>query len=612
MVVNVVAVVILSILTLAGLVAFSSRRWTVPAGRATLPDTSVVRPALVHFIMTACHPGTAAFDATILDLAARGFIGARGDANGIWLTYTEPGTATADVRLAGYEQKVLDALHGRLKNTGGAPFAAVAHVAQVDVDGTWKPFEAELTLAARNTGICRRRLPLSIAPVLVATATEASAVALAAVASTLPHHHQASVSVAWMAVAAVLTALILLGVGYQDRLTPVGSGLAARFRQERARLAADPSSWGMTSSGPVTWPEVSANTLARRAFAVAGTIPGAGPDPVTPGQRLRGRVASRQPSEKRKPTEAWSSFNGNWRLVPIRKSTGPGLGAGVFKVLLGMFLSFAAYGLTIPSGTEPLPLILFAVGLLSGGFGIAQVIRMAAIPTRETFNAQVIARWIEEVETENSSETVSYVAVDDGRKSWTFSGGTVAPLGLEDLVRVTVNPRTGQLVNLDVLEQQRPNTPTAVERAAARSSRPPDPLLRDDEVMQVVGPLIRTTPIPTIRGYGILYRGQNGNLSLIVASSGVANLGMKVGQRHGTPLPGIGDGAWLVSEGKSVMMQVGEQVAKITISGKGVVGHPDLMRSLAQKLAPRIAARAEWLKAALALASHARASSEQQ
>jgi hypothetical protein len=207
MVVSVVAVVILSILTLAGLIAFGSSRWTVPAGRAVLPDTSAVRPALVHFIMASCHPGTAAFDATILDLAARGFIGARSDANGIWLTYTEPGTATAGVRLAGYEQKVLDALHGRLKNTGGAPFAAVAHVARVDVEGAWKPFDDELRLAARNTGICRRRLPVSFGPVLVAMVTEASAVVLAAVASTLPHHHQASVSVPWTAVTAVLTAL---------------------------------------------------------------------------------------------------------------------------------------------------------------------------------------------------------------------------------------------------------------------------------------------------------------------------------------------------------------------------------------------------------------------
>ncbi|HEX9622867.1 MAG TPA: hypothetical protein VF979_00705 [Streptosporangiaceae bacterium] len=597
MVVNVVAVVILAVLTLAGMIAVGSSRWTVRVGRAALPDASIVRPALAHFIMSSCHPGTAAYDATILDLAARGFIGARSDANGIWLTYTEPGTATAGVRLAGYEQKVLDALHGRLKNTGGAPFAAVAHVARVDVEGAWKPFDQELRLAARNGGICRRRLPLSFAPVVVAACTEVTAVALAVAAISLARHHTNGGIVAGAVLTAIFLPLILLGIGYQDRLTPIGAGLAARFKQERAKLTADPSSWGMTTAGPLAWPEVSANTLARRAFAVAGTIPGAGPDPVTPRQRLTGRVVSKKPSEKQKPTEAWSSFNGNWRLVPIRKSTGPGMGAGVFKILLGLVLSLVAYGLYLPSGNGPFPVIVFVIALAFGGYGIAQVIRIAGIPTRETFNAQVIARWLEDVDSENSSSTISYLAVDDGTKSWTFGGTTVERLGLEDLVRVTVNPRTGELIDLGVLEQQRPNTPTEAERAVLRPARPPDPLMSDDEVTQVVGPLIRTTPIPTIGGYGTLYRGQNGNLSLIVASSGVANFGVKVGQRSGTPLPGIGDGAWLVSEGKSVMMQVGDQVAKITISGKGVVGHPGLMQSLAEKLAPRIIAQAARAKA---------------
>jgi hypothetical protein len=65
MVVSGIAVLILSVLTLAGLIVLGSSRWIAPAGRASLPDTSVVRPALVHFIMTSCHPGTAAFDAEI-------------------------------------------------------------------------------------------------------------------------------------------------------------------------------------------------------------------------------------------------------------------------------------------------------------------------------------------------------------------------------------------------------------------------------------------------------------------------------------------------------------------------------------------------------------------
>ena len=92
MLVTVVEAVALAILAAAGTFAFGSSRWTVRAGRACLPDTSIVRPALAHFTMTYCQPRSAAFEATILDLAARGFIGARSDDDGIWLTYTEPGS----------------------------------------------------------------------------------------------------------------------------------------------------------------------------------------------------------------------------------------------------------------------------------------------------------------------------------------------------------------------------------------------------------------------------------------------------------------------------------------------------------------------------------------
>jgi hypothetical protein len=295
MLVTVVEAVALAILAAAGTFAFGSSRWTVRAGRACLPDTSIVRPALAHFIMTYCEPRSAAFEATILDLAARGFIGARSDADGIWLTYTEPGSTTSGVRLAGYEQQVLDALHGRFTNTGEASFAAVAQAARADVGGVWTSFEKELRLAARNSGIRRRRPPLSLLPVLIAIVSLASCVALAAVSARAGSHGPHALSPAESAAfTAVLFPLFLAGMALQDRLTPVGSGLAARFKQERARLTADPASWGLPSAVLAEGPEVSATTLARRAVAVAVAVPGTGSDSAARQRRLGGRVASVQ------------------------------------------------------------------------------------------------------------------------------------------------------------------------------------------------------------------------------------------------------------------------------------------------------------------------------
>jgi hypothetical protein len=156
--------VISAILTVAGCAALVvlARSYVAKPGPTSAIDAVQVRPALVHFVMTNCKPGTAAYEATILDLAARGFLAARPHPTGLWLAYTEAGAAAAGATpLAAHEQGVLDSMHGRLKNTGGAPLAILAETCQVDVDGTWKPFEETLRTEARKRGICRRQLPLS-------------------------------------------------------------------------------------------------------------------------------------------------------------------------------------------------------------------------------------------------------------------------------------------------------------------------------------------------------------------------------------------------------------------------------------------------------------------
>jgi len=51
---------------------------------------SDVRPALVDLVLTECHPGVASYEATILDLAARGFLGISGGPDGLRVTLTRP------------------------------------------------------------------------------------------------------------------------------------------------------------------------------------------------------------------------------------------------------------------------------------------------------------------------------------------------------------------------------------------------------------------------------------------------------------------------------------------------------------------------------------------
>ena len=64
---------------------------------------------------------------------------------------------------------------------------------------------------------------------------------------------------------------------------------------------------------------------------------------------------------------------------------------------------------------------------------------MAAIPRTASFEGQVIARWHEDSESENTSSTVSYIAVDEGQRAWTFTGTELfSRVGLGDLATVTV------------------------------------------------------------------------------------------------------------------------------------------------------------------------------
>src|SRR5215469_15800803 len=71
----------------SGALVALARSYVAKPGPAAAIDGVQVRPALVHFVMTNCKPGTAAYEATILDLAARGFLAARVHPAGLWLAY---------------------------------------------------------------------------------------------------------------------------------------------------------------------------------------------------------------------------------------------------------------------------------------------------------------------------------------------------------------------------------------------------------------------------------------------------------------------------------------------------------------------------------------------
>jgi hypothetical protein len=200
--------------------------------------------------------------------------------------------------------------------------------------------------------------------------------------------------------------------------------------------------------------------LGRLAWAVAAgapvQIPGATPGVATGVRPGRGRAGARtgisgQFTGTPRPSAAWSSFGGQWRLVRIGPASFMRMHPA-FWLVLAAWLALMAYvssllpgpaGLLVPAGLA----VGSAAAAVGGARGLAA--RLAR-PAEASFQAQVIARWVEHSGTNDDDSYISCIAVDDGKRSWSFdvSGEAFAQLALGDTVAVRASPRSGKLLGL--------------------------------------------------------------------------------------------------------------------------------------------------------------------
>jgi len=198
--------------------------------------------------------------------------------------------------------------------------------------------------------------------------------------------------------------------------------------------------------------------LGRLARAIAAgapvRIPGATPGRATgvrPGRGRAGAGISGPGTGTPRPSAAWSSFGGQWRLVRIGPTTFMRIHP-VFWLVLAAWLALMAYvgsllpgraGLLVPAG--------LAVGAAAAAAGGARgLAARLARPAEASFQAQVIARWVEHSGANDDDTYISCIAVDDGERSWSFdvSGEAFAQLALGDTVAVRASPRSGKLLGL--------------------------------------------------------------------------------------------------------------------------------------------------------------------
>jgi len=557
-----------------------------PALRAGTADPgqslSSERPALVNLSVTRCRLNGAAYPATILDLAASGYLTVSESVPGrLWCDV--PASSPSGTGLARSERLVLAGARA-LAGGRGAPFEALAESCASDVRGRWEPFERAVRAEGRRAGITRPRLSTAARLLLYVGAGVVGATAFAAVYGRAHSGLWAPSVIAVLAF--VVPAVWARSVGRQDRLTARGAALGAWA----ARAAGD-----MTAAGRMAG--LAPAELGRLAWGVAvggpGQIPGATPGLATGVRPGRGRAGARtgisgQFTGTPRPSAAWSSFGGQWRLVRIGPAPFMRMHPAFWLVLAAWLALMAYVGSLLPGPAGLLVPAALAVGSAAAAVGGARgLAARLARPAEASFQAQVIARWLEHSGTNDDDSYISCVAVDDGERSWSFdvSREAFAQLALGDTVAVRASPRSGKLLGL-MSAQGWASWPWA-RHDVGTAAPPPGVLLSPDEVSAAVGRPVRGTG-STTGAASVVYRGEGITVIVTVADGFISSL-TALARRRGQPLPGVGDEAWLLNRGRTAVLLAGGLTAKVSAGGSATRSlPPDALARLAATVAERL------------------------
>jgi hypothetical protein len=418
---------IISVATSAGwlLALFAGMSATRSPRPRVAPGTGE-SPAVVSLL--AGNLASCGYPATLLDLAARG-----------WLGLTSPGPGAGPVmcviasspppgQLTDYERRVYEQVVSRAAGRGDVPARALsdgfAGPASENLksaeDRFMDAFASEVTGDARRRGLSRQRLSERTGCLLwLAAAVPAASLGLALHAR---HSH-----FVWVAVAGFVVAGWAAGVAVKgEKPTPAG-----RAALDRWRASADARVVGPAMSPG--WPD--------RQAAYAAAL---GRDRAA--VRLFSGQRGRPPGKK-----TWSSYGGSWREVTIGERQGclGVLGKMVMLVLWALVPATIA-GIVLSSGTLKLDLLLvLAVDVAAA---LVALSRYQSKPSSAEFDGLVLEAWTETVSDENSSSEVPYLAIDDGvrDRAWVFAVSSQQyAVGIPGtVVHAQVNPRRGALLEI--------------------------------------------------------------------------------------------------------------------------------------------------------------------
>ncbi len=438
---------------LLGLFAVVTRAREPDAGPPAMEMGGDEPPAVVNLITGGWELGREAVPATLIDLAARRVVSI--DSAGLdRFVLRVGGDAPAD--LTPYEQQVLDHVRRLAAPDDTVAAEALTTGPEEDSKAWWKRFEAAVVDDARERGLSRPRWSKWMLTVLAATALVPAALAALALV-VLPSDDSGEdenpvgaflglTALAWFPLMAVPGKL------RAERDTAAGREVAGRWLGLKQHLE---GSGGFEDAPPAA---VAIWDRYLSYGAALGVAPGA---------------VRALPLGSESDTVAWSHYTGRWRRVRIAypKRIPPGWGRhpalataiGLAGLLGGLFVAriFFPPMADVASqlveslgdeGFDPLDLVgavVFGIPAVVAAVLVARsaVMLLASVPdlfvTKEVQG--VVLRF-------RRREKDTYVAVDDGTRpairAWRVDPAVAAGVGQGSIVRATVRPRLGHVLQL--------------------------------------------------------------------------------------------------------------------------------------------------------------------
>jgi hypothetical protein len=508
-----------------------------PAGSAAAGDADDEPPALVNFLVNGARPTGAGYPATILELASRGYLTVTDRAGRPWCS--GPRGAVDATRLDPVDAHVLGQVGSRLSGVDGAPFAALAGAQSgVPEQQWWQPFLKLVRAQAHERGLVAKRLSPVQRLLLLGAAVPVAVLAVHVAAA-----YSATVVGIWVSV--IGFPMVVFGVAANDKLTTAGRALARRWTAARHEYRLAPGE----------------SDLLRAAYAVALGLP----HPASAGFTASGR-----------PTAAWSSLGGIWRLVRVERRP-----RRIRAVPVGSWVVVGGATAVVAALHQmPARFAVAAAAVLVAGWVwvLVRTVRWLAqrlsTPPVVDIDGQLIARWQEEESDEDSKVIVHYGAVDDGTRAWTWvlrsDDHQRVPVG--SAVHVRADPRRGELIDLWVRAVPVAPAPLAPVLAANAPADPPSlgggpaidvsAVFSATTVSQIVG---RSLRVIRCRPNLVVLRGGGRRFTAFASSAAV--LGNRVAGMAGVPVPELGPEARLTGRERSLTCRIGSVSLRMTLRG---------------------------------------------